>query len=338
MAVASVGTGLNSPPIALINTMDALTAKLPEDEIADNVFYASPTLWSLIRFGKKKESSELVYPLVTQETTTNGAYSGSQLLDTSTIDDIQPANQVWRPYQQTISIPLTDIKLNSGPDGILDIVESKMETGFASLMFCLARAAWHITPQNTSQDVDDIDSWVRQTANTIAGINRSSNAFWQPRPNVGVAAAGAITENDMEKAVLSSTWGYDQATNIIMCHTDYRVFKEVFTALTRYERPALNEEAIEAGFRKQFMYDNALVMPERMLEDFTSAGIVPNKNVYLINTKYLYAVFHAKDYFQFQPWDKPTNQEVLTTRITLIWQIKCNNPRMQVALTGFTGS
>lgn len=333
----NVGTGLNTPPIALINTMDSITAKIPDDEIADNVFKPSPTLWSLIRYGKKKESSELVYPLVTQETTTNGAYWGSQLLDTSTVDDIQPADQVWKPYQQTVSVPLTDIKLNGGADGILDIVESKLETGFGSMMQMLARATWGISPNNTSLDVDNIDAWVRQTTNMIAGINRSTSAFWQPQ-SVAVASPSALTENDMEKACLLATYGYDQPTNIVMCHTDYRVFKEVFTALTRYERPALNDEAIQAGFNKQFMYDNAVVMPERYLEDYTSGGAQPNKTVYLLNNKYLYAVFHARDYFTFQPWAKPTNQEVLTTRITLIWQIKCNMPRGQASLTGFTGS
>src|SRR5215469_7971044 len=143
--VTNVGTLLNTPPVALINTMNSITAKLPADEVADNVLKPSPTLWAMIKRGKHVQASELVYPILSQIETTNGPYWGAQLLDTSLTDSVQPANQVWCPYQQTVVIPRTDIIFNSGPDGVLDIVEEKLKIALGSMLMMMAKAVWGIT-------------------------------------------------------------------------------------------------------------------------------------------------------------------------------------------------
>lgn len=335
--VTNVGTLLNTPPVALINTMNSITAKLPADEIADNILRPSPTLWAMIKKGKHVQASELVYPILSIEETTNGAYWGAQLLDTSLTDSVQPANQVWCPYQQTVVIPRTDIIFNSGPDGVLDIVEEKLKIALGSMLMMLARASWGISPRNTSIDVDNIPAWVQQSTNTIAGINRSTNSFWQPKTAAVAGGASTITETDMEKEYLNQTYGYDEPDAIVMSHNVYHTFKVAFTQNVRFIKPELDSDTIIAGFKEHFVYNNAVVMPERFLQDFTvnQATATPSNTVFLLNTKYIYPVFHARDYFVVQPWQKPSNQEVLVSRITITWNIKCNNPRMQGTLTGY---
>lgn len=335
--VTNVGTLLNTPPVALINTMNSITAKLPADEIADNALKPSPTLWSMIKRGKHVQASELVYPILSTVETTNGPYWGAQLLDTSMTDSVQPANQVWCPYQQTIVIPRTDVIFNSGPDGVLDIVEEKLKIGLGSMLMMLAKATWGISPNNTGIDVDNIPAWVQQTTNTIAGINRSSNTFWQPQTTSNAGGASTMTESDMEKAYLLATFGYDEPDAIVMSHNVYRTFKAAFTQNIRFVKPDIDQDTIIAGFKEHFVYNNAVVLPERFLQDYQAnqATSTPSNTVFLLNTKYLYPVFHARDYFVVQPWQKPSNQEVLVSRITITWNVKCNNPRMQCSLTGY---
>ena len=42
----------------------------------------------------------------------------------------------------------------------LDIIQMKVEAASSSFLQKLSRALWHTTPQNTSNDIDDIESWI----------------------------------------------------------------------------------------------------------------------------------------------------------------------------------
>jgi hypothetical protein len=128
-----VGAGLATPPVQLSNTVNAISQKYIVPVLGDNTFKPSPVFWALTREGKKFGAGELIFPEITQEELPGGAYFGDQLLDTSTVDSITPANQQWRPYRQPIVIPITDIILNRGGAGNLDIVKAKYHDGLRLL-------------------------------------------------------------------------------------------------------------------------------------------------------------------------------------------------------------
>lgn len=321
-----VGTGIQQPTAQLLNTLDAITQKYIYPTIGDQAFVPSPAFWGLTKRGKDiREGGEIVYPLVTTEATTGGAYYGDQLLNTTVVDTIQPANQVWRPYYQAVSIPVTDIILNRG--GIFDLVKAKMETdGSASLLQKLSRAMWHTSPQNTSLDVDDLDSWVRLTSNTIAGINRSTSTFWQPAGNVNGGSA-PLTPTVFESAYQNVVYGYDEPDLCLMDNTRFGNFKMNFTSLIRYEELEQDEVALQAGFRYSFVVNNAVIMADRF---------VPAEKGYLLNSKYIFPIFNINDYFKIDPWMQPSNQRVVISKIYLMWQIACISPRMQVCIINIT--
>src|SRR5207302_1683244 len=131
------------------------------------------------------------------EETTGGAYYGAQLLNTALQDVVQPAEQQWRFYYEAVVLPYTDIILGRGGYAGVDIVRQKFQTAAGSFMQKLARALFHVSPQNTALDIDDIDSWLGSTTNTIAGINRNTagNAFWQPQANVSAGSANLSIVN-----------------------------------------------------------------------------------------------------------------------------------------------
>ena len=99
-----IGTGISSPSALLQNTLDAISQKKIAPFLSDIVIKPSPTHWALQRSGKHVTGAELIFPLLTQEEPTGGAFWGDQLLNTSVIDSIQPANQVWRAYYQSAAI------------------------------------------------------------------------------------------------------------------------------------------------------------------------------------------------------------------------------------------
>lgn len=328
MAYGAVGTGIQTPPAQLIATMNALTQKYVLPVLGDAVFTPSPAFWMFNRNGKHIQGGELVIPIATIEETTGGAYYGDQLLNTATSDSIAPATSVWRGYYESMSIPILDAILNAGSGGALPLVETKFQVACASFLQKLSRSIWGVAPQNTSIDIDNIPAWVLSTTNTIAGIDRNAapgSAFWKPAANVSVGGAPTIAK--MEQGYQSVVFGYDEPDIFLWDYTKYYEFKNLYVGNNRQVNEWQDDEAVQAGFRYHFMFNNAVVMPDRF---------VPAGYAYLLNSKYLYPVYHEDDYFTVSPFIMGTNQRVVVSNMYLTWQMICTSPRMNVAYTGIT--
>lgn len=322
-----LGTGINTPPAQLVNTLNAVTEKGILPYLGDEVFLPSPMFWWFARMGTDRmfRTGELVYPLVTAEEMTGGAYYGDQLLDTAVIDSIQPANQVWKFYYQSLSLPVTDIVLNRGGTSALDLVKTKYKIASASLLQKLVRALWGVSPNNTALDIDNVPAWVGSTSNTIAGISRSASPFWQP--NAPVSIGGTLTATLAEGAYQQVVYGYDEPDGLLLFNTQYANFKASFFTNVRWTDSFMDKEAAQMGFRYHFMFNNAIVMADKN---------IPAGNGWLLNSKYLFPVFNSNDFFTVDPWIKPSNQRVVVSNIYLTWNIICPSPRMQTELTSVT--
>ena len=322
MANSVVGLGLASPPVQLSNTVNAISQKFIVPVLGDNVFKPSPVFWALTREGKRFGAGELIFPEIYQEELPGGAYFGDQLLDTSVVDSVQPANQQWKPYRQPIVIPITDIILNRGGSNNLDIIRAKFHTASGSFLQKLSRALWHTSPQNTSLDVDDLNAWVVSTTNTIAGINRASsaNAWWLAATAVSGGSA-ALSPTTAEPGYQSVTWGYDEPDLFVMNRTSYAAFKNQYVGLIRFGQGMQDDEALQVGFRNHFLFNNAVTIADY----FATAN-----QALLLNSKYIFPVFHEADYFNVDPFLKPSNQRVLVSCMYLTWNFSCISPRMNV--------
>lgn len=329
-----IGTGISSPTAQLINTLDSIGQKLIYPSLGDITFKPSPTFWALTRNGKKfSAGAEIVYPLITLEEPTGGAYYGDQLLNTAVIDSIQPANQVWRAYYQSISIPVTDIILGRGGPAGLDLVKVKMQVGAASFLQKLSRAVWGTSPQNTTLDIDNLVNWVGTQNNTIAGINRSTLGAWNPTTATS-NTSGALTVINAEKAYQTVVFGYDEPDTLILNNYDYGNFKTQFTAvsstttsLIRYFENEQDKAPVQASIRYHFRFNNCIVLADQFLAAGTG---------YMLNSRYIWPLFNTNSYFRVRPWIAPSNQDVLVSTMHLVWQLGSNSPRMNTTITNMT--
>lgn len=328
MAFGAVGTGIQGPPVQLLGTMNAITQKYILPSIGDATFLPSPVFWALTRKGIKQQGGELVYAIAALEETTGGAYYGDQLLNTAVVDSIQPATQVWRSYYETIAIPVLDAILNRGQAGILPITRTKFEMACGSLLQKLSRALWHTTPQNSTIDIDDLVAWAKTTNNVIAGIDRSqtANAFFLPGPQQN-NTSGVLSVANAEAAYQNVVFGYDEPDFMTIDYTKFAGFKGNFTSLVRFTDDIQDSEALQAGFRYHFMFNNCVVMPDRF---------VPSQNAFIFNTKYIYPVFHVNDYFNVDPFIRPSNQRVVVSNIFVTWQVINQSPRMSSNIINIT--
>ena len=320
-----VGTGISAPPATLVNTVQAIVQKYIAPVLGDQVLLPSPTMWALTRRGKKMAGGALVYPEFFSEETSGGAYYGAQLLNTALQDVVQPAEQQWRFYYEAVVLPYTDIILGRGGYAGVDLVRQKFQTATGSFTQKLARALWNTSPQNTSLDIDGIQNWVGSTTNTIAGINRSTagNAFWQPQAPLS-NGGGALTAANADQQYWNCVFGYDEPDLMVMTNTGFAGFKGQFQNNIRYEQNIQDKEALQAGFRYHFLFNNCIVLADRN---------APSNTAWILNTKYVFPVFHEADYFTTDPWIKPSNQRILVSNMYLTEQLACLSPRMNGEIT-----
>ena len=328
----TVGTGVNQPSALLVNTLNSIAQKMIFPKVADLVFQPSPTFSFLNQYAKKYNAgAEIVYPLLTTKITTRGSYWGDQLLPTSAIDAIQPADQVWRGYFQATTLPVMDIVIGRGGPVGLDLVKTYVQAAAGSMLDMLAEAVAGNAPFNSSTDLDSINAWVLQTTNTIAGINRSTNTFWQPQANSAIG--GHLTPAKLLIPYFQATYGYDEPNLLILNNTDFANFESAFTqnsnsaASTTIIRASDNyadTAPIQTSFRYHMRFKNAVVLADQHF---------PAGTGYLLNTKYIWMIYNMGSYFRMTPWIMPSNQDVITSRIHLICQLGCNRPIGQIALT-----
>lgn len=324
-----VGTGIYSPSALIVNTLDSIAQKKIAPFLSDIVLNPSPTYWAFQRSGKHVTGAELVFPLLTQEETTGGAFWGDQVLNTSVVDSIQPANQVWRAYYQSCAIPTLDIILGSGGASAIDVVKAKMQVCAGSLLQKLARAAYNTAPNNTAIDIDDIPTWLTAN-NTIAGINRAVTTAWNPGTAVSAGAAH-LTPTKAEQAYQSIVFGYDEPDTLILNNTDYGNFKIQFTqpgttttSVIRANDNFADKTPVQTSLRYHFRFNNCTVLAD----SFAAAG-----TGYMWNSNYFWMNYHTRGYFIIRPWLMASNQEVVVSRVVVVMQLTNVNPRTALQIT-----
>lgn len=321
------GVSVSQPPVVLTNTANAISQKFFAPILADQIFKPSPTWWRMTRMGKKLSGgSAIVWPVVFQEDTPGGAYWGTQILDTSATDSIQPAELQWKFYDQPITIPYTDVLLNRGAGAVIDLVKAKEETAMASLLQKLSRALWDTAPQNTSLDLDSLVDAVHTNTNTYAGINRTTNAWWKSGGTNAATrtASGNLTLADMQQAYGDVTYGNEEPDTIIATQNGFNAYHGLLIGNIRYMR---DEDTTRAGFKRHLMFNNSVVLHDQYATALSMT---------FLNSKYIYPCFNSDDYFVVDPFLRPSNQRILSSFIWVTLNLKCVSPRMNQALLTIT--
>lgn len=315
------GSQLSQPPLVLINTANAFTQKYFAPIIGDSVFKPSPTYWRMTRLGHKVTGGALVWPVVTVEEQTGGAYFGAQVLDTSSVDSAQPAQLEWKFYYQTIAIPYTDYLLNQGPQQVVSLIRGKEEIAMMSLLQKLSRGQFGVAPQNTALDLTSIPGALAASG-TYAGITIASP--WRSNGGNGPSAGGAVSLANMQTDYGDATQGNEEPDTIIYTQTGWNSFWALLQPLQRYTR---DDETTRAGFKNHLMFNNAVVLHD---------GFQVSGECDYLTTKYVYPNFHRDDYFTVDPFIRPTNQRVIVSQIWVTLELMFINLRQHSRRTGIT--
>jgi hypothetical protein len=330
-----VGTGINTPPVDLVNTMNALTPNEILPVVADQWSQPSEALSWLTREGPFfRRTPQLIYGLAVSEDPAGGAYQGAQLLQPAVVDNITPAMQVWCPYRQSCAIDMVDVILNHGVEGAVDLVLEKLMIMNSSMLQKLSRALYGVAPQNTSVDLTNIDAWYGQSNNVVAGINRatSANSYWLPQTalNVGGALTAGGT-NGLNTGYQNIVNAFDRPDTILMEPFSYNdlIGPYFTTSLTRWNDKFVDEEVVNIGIRNRICFNTCLIIEDRNIP--TTGSNFPK--AYMFTSRYFKLAFHPDDYFTMDPWIQPSGQRVISTTLYCIAQTVCFKPSTGIAFT-----
>lgn len=330
-----VGTGLNTPPISLVNTLNATTPNTILPVIADQWSQPSETLSWLTKEGPFfRRSPQLIYGLSVAEDPSGGSYQGVQVLQPIPVDNIQPAVQVWSEIRQALAIPVDDIILNHGVEGAIDLVTEKIMIQNSSLLQKMSRGLFGVAPQNTSLDVTNIDTWFGQTNNVVAGIDRSqsANSFWNPQTPVNVS--GALSATVLNSGYQTIVNAFDRPDTILMEPLSYNDLLGPYftTSLTRWNDKFIDENVAQIGIRERVCFNTCMIIQDRNVPSTPS----PFPKAYMFTKRYFKLAFHPDDYFTMDPWMQPSGQRVIATCLYAMWQTVCFKPSTGIAYTNLS--
>jgi len=340
MPAGGIGSQVSQPPITLLSTANAISQKYFAPYLTDAVFNPSPFFWRTTRFGRQQEGAALVWPVISQEELTGGAFWGTQLLSTDTVDSVQPAELQWRAYYQSCVIPMLDAILNQGLGGVVRLVHSKETVTFASLLMKLSRGLQRTAPQNTAIDIDGVPLALAASG-TYAGItiqqNTATGFTWKSNGGNGptdastnsgrgaawfIASASVVNATGMQQEYGSCTFGNEEPTLILMTQPGYNAF--LLSVLLPQQRYIEDAETTRAGFRN-VMFNRAVCLHD---------AFVPAGEMQFYTEKYVRPVFHRDQYFNMTPFIMPSAQYALIARIVVVLQLQFLQLRCHARVTG----
>lgn len=297
------------------NEISAITQKHFVPKLVDNIFGSNPLLsrakknWMETVSGGEK----ILVPVAYATTSANGWYTGTDTLDTAANDQITSAEFDWKFIYSNVTISRTDELKNSGSEAIVNFVKSKIQLAEKTLADSLGTGLYN-TGTTTNAIIGlrlAVDS-----AGTYGGINRTNYSWWSAQED---STTTALSIAAMQALWGDCTVGSDVPSVIMTCQDVYDDYYGLLQPQQRFQ----DKETASGGFTN-LLYNSAPVIVDSHCPSTASA-----LHMFMLNESYLSLKVHRDENFRFEPFIKPTNQNVATAKVYWAGALCCSNPRMQ---------
>jgi hypothetical protein len=288
-------------------------------KLVDNIFDSDV----LLQRAKKKGYYEkidgglsIMQPLGYAQLSSSGWYDGGESLDTSDNETMTAAEYQWKQSYANITITRKDELKNSGDAGKVKLVKAKTQLAEKTLTDVLQTAIY-----NSGTDVKapvGLGSIIG-TANTIGGISQSTNSWWAAQVD---STTTTLTLGAMQ--TLHNSCSINQESPTIGIGT--RAMYNRYYALLQPQQRFMDKEVANGGFSSLMFNGMPIVVGSK----------VPANNLLFINENYFHIYCHKEEDMRFEPFQKPTNQNVKTAKIYWMGSIGSSNNRMHGKLSAVT--
>lgn len=304
-------------PNSNYDQISAITEKYFVPKLYDNIFKSTPLMK---RMEKKKQlidgGTKVLVPLNYAQASAVGWYAAAATLDNTDNDVVTSAEFDWKNIYASISISRQDELKNSGQAQKVNFVKSKMQIAEKSIKDTVAVGLWNAG--TTTNAILGLRSFLSTSA-TYGGISQSSNSFWQANvdattttTSIGAVQtqwSNAAINGDTPTIVLSGTARYDN-----------------YYGLLQPQQRFMDVETAKGGFQS-LMFNGV---------PWIADSKAPSTHVVLLNEEYLHLLGHKDEWFRFEPFAKPINQNVKVAHIYAMMVFASSNNRQHAALTALT--
>lgn len=284
-------------------------------KLADNVSNNNALLQRLERKGKRKPVSGGTKILQELEYGENGSfnwYSGYDPLNISPSDVFTSAEFDWKQCSVAVSISGLEELMNSGPEQMIDLLESRIGNAERTMKNQMASAVYGDGTASAGKAIGGMQLLVSDAGTGIVGnINSTNWNFWRnitfdATTDGGAAATSANILGYMNRVWLQIVRGTDKPDLIMADNNYYRLYWEALQPQQRFT----SSDMAQAGF-ESLKYQSADVV-----YDGGIGGACPTNHMYFLNTDYLYLRPHSRrEYTALSPDRFATNQDAMVKLI-----------------------
>jgi len=302
-----------------VSQIASITHRLILPKMVENIFGSNPVLFRLKDKGIKYSGGRVIQqPLVYKKTDAVGSFEGAEILSTTLNDNLTNAEFAWRQYYGTIGITGRDELLNSGKEGILNLLEAKRLVTELTLMDTMGT---DLQGSNSSgKALDGLGSVLSDTT-TYAGIATADFSDWKAKVRT-LSVAGTLTLIEMQKAYGATVVGSDHPSVIV---TRQSVFDKLWT-LYQPDQRFTDSKMASAGF-STLMFNGIPIVVDSHVTG-TDGGNQDNW-IQFLNERYLWLATHSDSNFKVVAIPPLKDQDVKIVRILWAGNLLCSNRRMQ---------
>lgn len=280
-------------------------------KLADNVLQNNAILNRLKQRGKVKPFTggrTILQELAAVENTTANWYSGYEVLDITPVTQFDAAEYSIKQAAVAVSISGLEQLQTSGKEGIIDLLEARIQNAESSLQNLVATG---LRSDGTGAGGKQIDGLVKQVADTptsgiVGGINRANYAFWRNRSfdcstDGGSTATTTNIQGFMNRLYAQLVRGTDKPDLIISGNYFWSIYMGSLQAQQRF----MDSKMAEAGFTAIKFMESDYVLDGGMNSSFsgtteTTGGFGSTSStdrMYMLNTNYIHFRPHVNRNF-----------------------------------------
>ena len=307
------------------NEISAITEKYFRVKLIDNIF-KSNVLFARLRDKQEKidGGERMLMPVAYAVTSAADSYFGADTLSTTPNDQITSAEFLWKQYYANITITGLDELRNAGDAAKVSFVKSKVQLAEKSMAYKMGNDVYSYG-SNTA-DLVGLRLAINSSANygsygtTYGNIDRSSYSWWNAQVDTTTTI---LSLSKMETLYGQCTIGSVMPTLIITTQAIWDSYLNLLQPQQRFQ----DDKVADAGWKNVLFRGTPVVVDNRC----------PTGYLFMINEEYLKLFTHTKRDFKFEPFIKPVNQDIATSKIYWAGILACDNPRLQGVMTSITG-
>jgi len=340
-----------SPNVKTINldSLFSLSMAARQKNLIDAISKTNPLFFHIFNsdaYQSEDGGTHIEVPLMYAINTAE-PYDGYDLLDTTPIDGITTATEVWRQLSTAVIISNKEKKQNK--KRIIKLLTTRItqaEMGFKeSFNKYLIRGDLdngnsietdYTNPVTGRQSFHSINHFIQKdptTSEEVSGINQSTSTWWRNRQAESSATTYDALLIELEELYDLCKRGQGGAPNLILC--DEKTKRLINFALFQRYR-TIDKSTADFPFDSIKFKGMDIVADEFVadVENDADTAEATAGSLYMLNTQFFGIKYESDTNFSSGAFEKPVNQDALISHILWMGQTVCQNREKQGVLWG----